>query len=62
MVRFSNGDQVILRFGRRQDQQGTIIESRPGNLYKVQAADGSVHFFTDKGLARGREAAERDVR
>jgi hypothetical protein len=52
MVAFSIGDQVIIRFGARADQLGTIIKSGPGNAYTVRAEDGSVHNFTEKGLAR----------
>jgi hypothetical protein len=61
MVHFSAGDQVIIRFGRRQDQQGTIVECRPGHVYKVRAKDGSVHYFTDKGLARAAEPVKHDA-
>ncbi len=58
MVRFVKGDQVIIRFGSRQDQKGTIVETRPANVYKVRAEDGSVHLFTEKGLARETERAK----
>ena len=59
MVHFSAGDQVIIRFGRRQDQQGTVVECQPANVYKVRAQDGSVHFFSEKGLARAAETPKR---
>jgi ribosomal protein L24 len=55
MTRFAKGDQVIIRFGTRQGQKGKIIESQPANVYKVRAEDGSVHFFSEKGLDREKE-------
>jgi hypothetical protein len=51
MTRFAKGDQVIIRFGKRQGQPARIIESQPANVYKVRAEDGSVHFFSGKGIA-----------
>jgi ribosomal protein L24 len=50
MTSFSKGDQVVVRFGKLQGQHGTVIESQPAKVYKVRLEDGSVHFFSWKGL------------
>jgi hypothetical protein len=50
MTRFSVGEQVIIRYGRHQGQKAKILKSLPADGYKVRAEDGSVHFFTSKGL------------
>jgi hypothetical protein len=52
MTCFSEGDRVIIRFGKRQGQQGEVIKSRTADVYQVRSADGCVLFFSGKGLAR----------
>jgi hypothetical protein len=50
MTRFSVGDQVIIRYGTHQGQKGTIIKSQQADVYEVRIEDGSVLFFSGKGL------------
>jgi hypothetical protein len=50
MTRFSVGDQVIIRYGRHQGQKGKIIKSPQADVYEVRIEDGSVVFFSGKGL------------
>lgn len=50
MTRFSVGDRVVIRFGKQQGLKGTIIKSQTGDVYEVRVEDGSVLFFTGKGL------------
>jgi hypothetical protein len=52
MARFSVGEQVIIRYGRDQGQKATIMKSQPGDAYKVKAEDGSILFFSGKGLEK----------
>jgi redox-sensitive bicupin YhaK (pirin superfamily) len=47
---FSVGDQVIIRYGRHQGQKGKIIKSQQADVYEVRVEDGSVLFFSGKGL------------
>ncbi len=61
MTRFSVGDQVIIRYGQHQGRKATILQSQPAHVYKVKADDGSVLFFSDKGLERQKEpVAQKD--
>jgi len=50
MTRFAVGEQVIIRFGRQQGQQATILKIQPANVYTVKVKDGSVLCYSDKGL------------
>jgi hypothetical protein len=52
MTRFSVGEQVIIRFGRPQGKKAVILKSLPADVYKVKVENGSVLFFTGKGLER----------
>jgi hypothetical protein len=52
MTLFSEGDRVIIRFGKRQGQKGKIIDSRTAHVYQVRAEDGCVLFLSGKGLAK----------
>ena len=55
MTRFAVGEQVIVRFGRQQGQKATIIKSQPGDAHRVKAEDGTILFFTSKGLVKEKE-------
>ena len=50
MTRFAVGEQVIIRYGRQRGQKATVIESQAANVYKVKVEDGSILFFSGKGL------------
>jgi hypothetical protein len=52
MTRFSVGEQVIVRFGSQQGQKAKIIKNLPRDAYKVKVDDGSVRFFSGKGLEK----------
>jgi hypothetical protein len=54
MTRFSAGEQVIIRYGRHQGKRATVIRSQPGDAYRVKVEDGTVLFFSSKGLERKR--------
>jgi ribosomal protein L24 len=58
MTYFANGDRVIIRFGKQQGQKGTIIGTQPANVYKVKTEDGSVHYYSWKGLATEKEGLQ----
>ena len=60
MTRFLVGDQVIIRYGKQQGQRATIMSSQATDAYKVKAQDGSVLFFSWKGLEK--ETVRRVVR
>jgi hypothetical protein len=44
------GDPVIIRYGKQQGQMATILKSQAGDAYTVKIEDGSVRFFSGKGL------------
>jgi ribosomal protein L24 len=50
MTRFSVGDQVLIRYGSHQGQKGKIIKSQQADVYEVRVEDGTVLFFSGKGL------------
>lgn len=58
MASFCIGDQVIVRFGERQGQQGKVVKAQPLDVYLVRIEDGAVLFFIGKGLARKKEAPQ----
>jgi len=55
------GDAVIIRFGKQQGQKATVLKSQPGDAYTVKLEDGSVLFFSGKGLAPAEGAAQQPV-
>jgi len=59
MMGFSAGEHVIIRYGRRQGQKATIIKSQPGDAYRVKAEDGTVLFFSGKGLEKEEERVQK---
>jgi hypothetical protein len=61
MTHFSVGDRVSIRFGKQQGQSGTIIKSQAADAYIVKIEDGSVLFFSGKGLEK-RAAGNQEVR
>jgi hypothetical protein len=61
MTRFCVGDQVIVRYGRHQGQKATILRNPPGDAYRVKVEDGTVLFFSSKGLAKEKERVYRAV-
>ncbi len=53
MIRFSVGEKVIIRFGKQQGQKATIIvKNEPADAYRVKAEDGTIYFFSSKGLEK----------
>jgi hypothetical protein len=52
MIRFSVGEQVIIRYGRHQGKKAIIMKTQPSDAYKVKAEDGSILFFSGKGLEK----------
>jgi len=52
MSQFSIGEHVIIRYGRQQGQKATVISSQLANVFKVKVEDGSVLFFSGKGLEK----------
>ena len=61
MTHFSVGDQVVIRFGKQQGQKATIIKQSEGDVYKVKVEDGSIRFFSSKGLEMGQSQAQQSV-
>jgi hypothetical protein len=55
MTRFSVGEQVTIRYGRHESQKATIIKSQPEDAYMVKVEDGTVLFFSSKGLEKEKE-------
>ncbi len=54
MTHFSVGEQVIIRYGKHQCQKATVLMSLPDDAYRVKAEDGTVLFYTSKGLEKER--------
>ncbi len=54
MVRFAVGEQVVIRYGKQQGQKATIITNQNSDVYKVKVEDGTVLFFSSKGLEKGK--------
>jgi hypothetical protein len=52
MTTFSIGDHVIIRYGLQQGQKATIVKCRHPDTYLVRAEDGTVRFYSGKGMAK----------
>jgi hypothetical protein len=52
MTRFSLGEQVVIRFGIQEGQRAKIIEIQSACVYKVKVEDGTVLYFSNKGLEK----------
>ena len=61
MTRFSVGEQVIIQYGKHQGPKATILKSQPADAYKVKAEDGSILFFSSKGLERETGRVQRSI-
>jgi len=61
MTHFSVGDQVVIRFGQQQRQKATIIKNPTGDVYKVKVDDGSIRFYSGKGLEKDQERVQQSV-
>jgi hypothetical protein len=59
MTHFSVGEQVVIRYGKQQGQKGKIIRTQLADVYEVKVLDGSILFFSSKGLEK--EAAQQVV-
>ena len=59
MTQFSVGEQVIIRYGMHQGQKATIMKIQPDAAYKVKAEDGTVLFFSCKGLEKQAKEGKR---
>jgi hypothetical protein len=54
MTHFSVGEQVRIRFGKQQGQKATIIKNPQADAYKVKVEDGSIRYYSWKGLEKER--------
>ena len=50
MVCFAVGKQVTVLYGKRQGQKGTVLKTQPADVYVVKIEEGTVLFFSGKGL------------
>lgn len=55
MIHFSVGDQVVIRFGKQQGQKATIIKNPTADAYKIRVEDGSIRYYSGKGLEKEQE-------
>jgi hypothetical protein len=61
MTIFSIGDQVLIRYGLQQGKKARIIKSRRPDAYMVRVEDGSVRFYSSKGLEKESDAVSKVV-
>jgi ribosomal protein L24 len=61
MTHFSVGDQVVIRFGKQQGQKATIIKNPKADVYKVKVDDGSIRYYSGKGLDKEQEGIQQPV-
>ncbi len=59
MTSFSVGEQVIILYGRHERQKAVIMKTLVPDAYKVRAEDGTILFFSSKGLEKEKEVAQR---
>lgn len=61
MDRFAVGNQVVIRYGKQQGQKGTILRNQEADVYRVKIEDGSILFFSGKGLEKEKEQVQPSV-
>ncbi len=61
MTYFCVGEHVIIRYGLQQGQRAMIIKSRRPDAYMVKVEDGSVRFYSSKGLEKENEGVQKVV-
>ena len=61
MTHFSVGEQVIIRYGLQQSKKAQILRYTRPDSYLVKVEDGSVRFFSSKGLEKENEAIQKVV-
>jgi ribosomal protein L24 len=59
MIRFSLGDRVIIRYGKRSGKKATVIKVQPADVYQVKAEDGAILFFSGAGIEKDTAAAAK---
>ena len=59
MTHFAVGDQVTIRYGLQQGLKATVLKSRPLDAYLVKVEDGTVRFYSGKGLETVNEGVQR---
>jgi hypothetical protein len=50
MAHFSVGERVVVRYGIYQGQKATIMALGTADAYKVRVENGTVLFYSSKGL------------
>ena len=55
MTRFFIGEQVIIRYGRRQGKKAIIMQTQAADAFMVKVEDGPVLFYSSKGLEKTKE-------
>jgi len=50
VTRYSVGERVVIRYGKRQGELATILKVQAAEVYVVKAKDGVVLYFSNKGL------------
>jgi len=61
MAHFSVGDQVVVRYGKQQGQKATIIKNPQADVYKVKVEDGSIRYYSGKGLEKEQERVQQSI-
>jgi len=59
MTHFSVGELVIIRYGLQQSQKARILKCGRPDSYMVKVADGSIRFFSSKGLEKENDAIQK---
>ncbi len=52
MTSFSVGEEVIILYGRHERQKGVILKALVPDAYKVRVEDGTILFFSSRGLEK----------
>ncbi len=60
MTSFSVGEQVVILYGRHERQKGVILKTLVPDAYKVRVEDGTILFFSSRGLEKEKEGAKRE--
>jgi len=52
MEYFVVGEKVVVLYGKHQGSKATVMKFQPGDAYKVKVEDGTILFFSRKGLKK----------
>ncbi len=62
MTRLALGEQVVIRYGRQQGMKAVVLKCLMTDGYKLRVEDGSIRYYSGKGLTAAEAAMAKPIR